>query len=135
MMNSVVHFEMGYKDAKRVCDFYTTVFGWSMQVTGVDMGNYIVAHTTDTDATTMMVKTPGTINGGFYQNNAIDPDSTTHVVIAVDDLKATLEKVKASGGIIKNDIMPIPGIGDYASILDTEGNPVGVLQPRLRTGM
>lgn len=122
---------MGYKDAKRVMDFYANVFGWQLQELGGDMGNYIVAHTTDTDANNM-VKTPGAINGGFYQNNAIDPDSTSHVVIAVDDIKASLEKVKTHGGFVRSEPMPIPGIGDFAAILDSEGNPVALLQPAPR---
>jgi predicted enzyme related to lactoylglutathione lyase len=128
-MDSVVHFEMGYKDAKRVIDFYTGVFGWNLQVLGAEMGDYIVAHTAETDVATSMVKTPGTINGGFYKTQDIKSDSTNHVVIAVENLKTTLEKVTTAGGTIKNQPMPIPGIGDYASIIDTEGNPVGVLQP------
>lgn len=132
-MDPVVHFEMGYKDAKRVTDFYTSVFGWHMQLLDEKMGNYIVAHTSDTDDATNMVKTSGAINGGFYQNNAIDPDSTTHVVIAVTDIKAALEKVKAHGGFVKSEPMPIPGIGDFAAILDSEGNPVALLQPAPRT--
>jgi predicted enzyme related to lactoylglutathione lyase len=38
--NPVVHFEMPYKDAKRVSEFYKQAFGWGMNETGEDMGNY-----------------------------------------------------------------------------------------------
>ena len=47
--NPVVHFEMPAEDRKRMADFYTKVFGWKTQQLGEDMGNYILAATTDSD--------------------------------------------------------------------------------------
>ena len=64
-MNPVVHFEMGYKDRARMVKFYETVFGWETQQMGAEMGNYVVAHTTETTKDGM-VQTKGAINGGFY---------------------------------------------------------------------
>lgn len=63
-MNPIVHFEMPYSD-QDLCKFYAAAFGWQMNKTGPDMGNYVVAVTTETDEN-RMVKTPGTINGGFF---------------------------------------------------------------------
>ncbi|MFL6484880.1 MAG: hypothetical protein ACJ70Z_09235 [Nitrososphaera sp.] len=48
-MNPVVHFEMPAEDRKRMADFYTKVFGWKTQQLGEDMGNYVLATTTDSD--------------------------------------------------------------------------------------
>ena len=48
--NPVVHFEMGYNDRDRMKKFYATVFGWEMRQMGSDMGDYVVAQTTETDA-------------------------------------------------------------------------------------
>jgi uncharacterized protein len=48
-MNPVVHFEMPAEDRKRMADFYTKVFGWKTQQLGEDMGNYVLAITTDSD--------------------------------------------------------------------------------------
>jgi len=48
-MNPVVHFEMPAEDRKRMADFYTRVFGWKTQQLGEDMGNYVLAITTDSD--------------------------------------------------------------------------------------
>ena len=64
MQSPVVHFEMGYNDKDRMVKFYESVFGWKAQAMGPEMGNYVVAQTTDTDENGM-VKTPGNINGGF----------------------------------------------------------------------
>ena len=127
-MNPVVHFEMPAKDKKRVSEFYTNVFGWNMQQTGPEMGNYVVAHTTETDENNM-VKNPGVINGGFYDYKDEEGFKSPSIVIAVDDLKASITAVKKAGGQVVGLQMEIPGIGSFISIKDTEGNRVGILQP------
>lgn len=126
--NPVVHFEMPAKDKKRVSEFYTNAFGWSMQQTGPEMGNYIVAHTTETDENSM-VKTPGTINGGFFDYKDEPGFQYPSVVISVPDLNASIENVKKAGGEVIGTPMDIPGIGKYIAFHDTEGNRVGMLQP------
>ncbi len=127
-MNPVVHFEMPAKDKKRVADFYTNAFGWKMQQLGGEMSNYVLAGTTETDENNM-VKTPGTINGGFYDYKDEPGFQHPSVVIAVEDLKASIENVKKAGGKTVGLEMTIPGIGQFISIEDTEGNRVGMLQP------
>ncbi len=124
--NPVVHFEMPYKDQKRVSQFYQDVIGWEMNDTGPAMGNYVVAHTAQTDQNNM-VQTPGTINGGFYPFKQDSPEPS--VVISVDDLNASIEMVKKAGGQILGEPQDIPGIGMWVSFRDTEGNRVSMLQP------
>lgn len=124
----VVHFEMPAKDRKRVADFYTKAFGWHMQQLGGDMGNYVLAGTTDTDDKGM-VKTPGTINGGFFDYKNEPGFQYPSVVISVDNLKESMEKVRTGGGEILGEPMEIPGIGTYIAFHDTEGNRVGMLAP------
>jgi|SRR5579885_1820185 len=128
-MNPVVHFEMPAKDKKRVCTFYSQAFGWNMQQLGPDMGNYVLAGTTETDANHMVV-TPGAINGGFFDYKDDALNSAPHLVISVDNLEESMEKVKNGGGKIAGELMDIPGIGRYVSFYDTEGNVVGMLQPK-----
>lgn len=130
--NPVVHFEMPYEDAKRVADFYKTVFGWEMNGMGQEMGNYIVAGTADTDEN-RMVKTPGTINGGFYALDSSPESKEPSVIISVKDIKKAMEDIKKAGGkVIQDEPMEIPGIGLYISFRDSENNRVGVLQPNRR---
>ncbi len=128
--NPVVHFEMPYEDAKRASDFYTKAFGWNMVPTNEETGNYVVAQTAETDANNM-VQTPGTINGGLYDGARVQnpEDKTVHVIVSVEDINKAMEDVKAAGGTVKGEPMDIPTIGKYVSIIDTEGNNVGVLQP------
>lgn len=133
--NPVVHFEMPYKDPKRVSKFYASAFGWGMTDAGKNMGHYVVAQTTDTDKN-QMVKKPGTINGGFYQYNAKNPNlQYPNVVIAVSDIKKAMKTVEKAGGKVlggqkKGVPDDIPGIGLYCAFVDTEGNRVGMLQPK-----
>lgn len=125
-MNPVVHFEMPAENKKRVKRFYEAVFGWKMSQLGPEMGDYLLAQTTETDEKGI-VKAPGNINGGFYQKGK---DGTIpHIVIAVDDLKNSMDMVKKSGGEVLGNPMNIPGIGDFVMFKDTEGNRVGMLQP------
>jgi predicted enzyme related to lactoylglutathione lyase len=123
--NPVVHFEMPYKDGKRVSKFYQAAFGWDMQGAGESMGNYIIATTAETDKS-RMVKTPGTINGGFYPLKKASPEPS--VVISVVDLKKSMALVKKAGGKIVAEPQDIPGIGLWVSFRDTEGNRVSMLQ-------
>lgn len=134
----VVHFEMGYLDRERMKEFYSKVFGWGMQQMGPEMGSYVVAQTAETDEQGM-VKTPGTINGGFYGKTDDPLSQAPSVVIAVEDIMAAVKEVEAAGGKIlgamgeggKRSMEPqmIPGVGLWVSIQDTEGNRVSMLQP------
>ena len=47
-MDSVVHFEMPYEKRDRMAKFYQSAFGWQTQMLGEEMGNYVIAITTDT---------------------------------------------------------------------------------------
>src|SRR5262245_4576229 len=126
-MNSVVHFEMPYESGDRVAKFYKSAFGWQMQMMGEEMGNYVLAMTTETDQTGP--KKPGAINGGFFEKKPDWPMQYPSVVIAVDDIKKAIDNVARSGGNVFGEPMEIPGVGQYVSFTDSEGNRVGMLQP------
>jgi uncharacterized protein len=127
-MNPVVHFEMPAEDRKRVADFYTKAFGWQTQFLGPEMGDYVLATTTE-PGPDGRPKTPGAINGGFFPKSDEQPAQYPSVVIAVDDLQEHIKKVNQAGGEVLGDPVEIPGVGRYVSFLDTEGNRVGMLQP------
>ena len=126
-MNPVVHFEMPAEDRKRMADFYTRVFGWKTQQLGEDMGNYVLATTTDSDE--KGPKKPGAINGGFFQKTDDKPAQYPSVVIAVEDIRKHILNVEKSGGKVLGEPVDIPGIGLYVSFLDTEANRVSMIQP------
>src|SRR5262249_19332805 len=62
---------------------------------------------------------PGVFNTPFFGE----------LVIAVDDIKQHMKKVKQAGGELLGDPIDIPGVGSYVSVRDTEGNRVAMLQP------
>ena len=122
---------MPYEDKDRMAKFYSSAFGWKPQLLGPEMGNYVVALTTETDANNMVVK-PGTINGGFFKRSK--PEQGPSVVIAVDDIEAAMKKIEEGGGKMLGGMTgkydDIPGIGLYAGFVDSEGNRASILQPK-----
>jgi len=127
-MNPVVHFEMPAEDRKRMAQFYTKAFGWQTQMLGPDMGDYVTVTTTESDD--KGPKTPGAINGGFFPKKEDWPAQYPSVVISVDDIELSMKKVSDAGGKVLGEPMEIPGVGQYVSFSDTEGNRVSMLQPR-----
>ena len=130
-MDSVVHFEMPYENRDRMATFYQSAFGWQTQKLGEEMGNYVVA--TTTESTEAGPTSPGAINGGFYARKPDWPMQYPSVVIAVDDVTRSSQKVIAAGGKVLGEPMEIPGVGQYVSFVDSEGNRVSLLQPLPRT--
>ena len=132
-MNPVVHFEMPAEDKDRMVDFYASVFGWNAQKLGPEMGNYVIVKTSETEENGFP-KRPGIINGGFFEKSKDNQHPS--VVIAVDDIKEAMKNVEKAGGKVLGGSFKagepddIPGVGLYSAIIDTEGNRVGMLQPK-----
>jgi len=136
-MNPVVHFEVGYFDRERIKRFYSETFGWQMQQMGPEMGNYVIAQTTETDEQGM-VKTPGAINGGFYQKIENPLSHAPSIVISVANIRKAMQDVEAHGGKVLGAMdekggtsmepMMIPGVGLWISCQDTENNRFSILQ-------
>lgn len=133
-MNPVVHFEMPAENKDRMVDFYTNVFGWEAQKLGPDMGNYVVVSTTELGEDNRP-KTPGAINGGFYEKTK--NDQYPSVVIAVDDIRESMKKITEAGGKLLGGMAKpgepdeIPGVGLFMAFVDTEGNRASILQPKM----
>lgn len=128
-MNPVVHFEMPYENKQRMVDFYAKTFGWQQEMLGPDMGEYVVAYTSERDPKTGFPKEVGRINGGFYKKPEDKLGQAPCIVIATDDIKESLRKVAAGGGKVLGEPMEIPGVGLYSGFIDTEGNRVSIIQP------
>lgn len=125
-MNSVVHFEVVAKDTDRAKKFYGGVFDWKFTDMSGEYGNYIMVQTTETDKQ-RMPKRKGAINGGMMK---ADPQAKhTILTIAVDSMDETLKKVKKMGGKVVSKPGPIPRVGTYARVEDTEGNLMSLLEP------
>ena len=129
-MDPVVHFEMPYGDAERVAAFYREAFGWQIRSLGAEMGDYVLATTIESDDAGPT--RPGAINGGFFPKRPDWPTQHPSVVISVGDIGLSMQAVRRAGGSVLGEPMEIPGVGQYVSFVDTEGNRASLLQPASR---
>jgi len=122
-MDKVVHFEVPFDDKSRAMKFYTDCFGW--QLNDMPQMSYVLAHTVEVDDQ-QMPKESGAINGGLMQR----PKDAPHPIfyVGVKSVDATLAKVQGGGGRIVTPKTPIPGMGAFARIADTEGNVIGLFE-------
>ena len=132
-MNRVVHFEIHAKDQDALQKFYEEVFGWTFQNLGEAMGGYRLVMTGARTPDPENIKSWG-INGGMVQipDHVITgpgPRNSFVSVIAVESAVASVEKIKAAGGTIVEEIMDVPTVGQIAYALDPEKNFFGIIQP------
>jgi predicted enzyme related to lactoylglutathione lyase len=126
-MDPVVHFEMPYDDPARIARFYQSAFGWKTQAMGPEMGNYVLATTSEGEGNPKGAR--GAINGGFFPRSDDMPGQHPSVCIAVRDIQASMSAVNEAGGQVLGTPMTIPGVGQYVAFYDTEGNRLSMLQP------
>lgn len=113
MANPVGWFEVTGPDAKGLQDFYSRLFGWSINVSN-EM-NY------------GMVQAEG---GGIPGGVGPSPDGAAHVniYIAVDDLQAALDKATELGGQVTMPPMDVPDGPTLAFFADPAGNQIGLMK-------
>ncbi len=122
-MDPVTHFEIPYDDEEKAKEFYEKVFSWKMQ--SMPEMNYTIVYTTETNENNMASST-NKINGGMFKKS--EPNQTPVIVIDVQNIEETLEKIKQSGGEIITPTQEIGDMGLYAKFKDNQGNILGVWQ-------
>lgn len=121
-MNRPVHFEIHVPDPTAARAFYEAVFGWKFQAWEGPQEYWLV--TTGKDE-------PG-INGGLMRSRDGQPRTVNTIQVAsVDDATA---RIKANGGQIVVEKMPIPGVGWLAYCTDPGGAIFGVMHPDPEAG-
>ena len=122
-MNQVVHFEIPFDDKARAMRFYSEALGWKL----ADMPEmqYVVAQTAEVDER-QMPKVPGAINGGLFQRPKEAPAPALYV--AVSSIEEAIKKIERAGGKVVTPKTPIPGMGAFARVTDTEGNVLGLYE-------
>jgi predicted enzyme related to lactoylglutathione lyase len=131
-MDPVIHFEMPAKDSERMRKFYESVFGWQTKPLGPEAGDFVLAVPIETEEETRMPKKRGAINGGFYKKTK--PDEHIRLTILVDDIREAMKKVEAAGGKVlgggqkPGEPYELPGVGLFATFIDTEGNLATIYQ-------
>jgi predicted enzyme related to lactoylglutathione lyase len=122
-MTKVVHFEIPFDNKERAMKFYADTFGW--RLTDMPQMNYVIAQSVDVDEQ-QMPKERGAINGGLFQRPKEAPSPT--IYLDVKSVDEAIKKVQAAGGRVVTPHTPIPGMGAFARIADTEGNVIGLFQ-------
>ena len=98
-MRKVVHFEIPADDIDRAKNFYGSVFGWDLQTTPMEGGEYTVAMTTPVDQQTQQPTEPGAINGGMFQRGDEWPASGP-VIMVVSSTMRTPSRVPGMTSIL-----------------------------------
>ena len=111
---ALCHFEFMSDDPARCKAFYADVFGWEYD--DKSMPDYT------------LVKTGEEPDGGVMKRPAEAPAPALNVYFMVDDIEATLGKVRQGGGGVIVPKTPIPNVGAFAMFSDPEGIVVGVFQ-------
>ena len=114
----VVHWEIGSRDAERLQQFYTDLFGWQ-----VDFNNPMNYGTVTTGG-------KGGINGGIFQAANGTPSYLT-IYVQVDAVKTALAKAENLGAKTIVPPTPIPGVGVFAHFADLDGHVIGVIQDEM----
>lgn len=127
-MDKIQHFEIPADDTNRARSFYEKTFGWkTAEWPMADGSSYVGLHTGPTDEKNM-IKETGFINGGMFKRGGNFAPKGVVITPVVQDINASIEKVKANGGKIVAEPKTIPDMGIYAYIQDTEGNVIGLWQ-------
>lgn len=134
-MGRVVHFEIHAADPERAAKFYTEVFGWKITKWDGPMEYWLVM--TGVAGSGVRGKEQDGIDGAIVKRMGENPDpkDPTPVIgyvntIDVDDLDASIERVKQHGGTEALPKMEVPGVGWLAYYKDTESNIFGMMEAK-----
>ena len=116
-MSRVIHFDLSADNPERAARFYRSVFGWKVEKWQGPSDYWLITTGDETE--------PG-ITGGVAAR--MKPNDTTAVVFDVASVDEYSEKVKLSGGEIREKKQIIPGVGYLVMCKDTDGNTFGIMQ-------
>ena len=112
MPNPICHFEIGCRDRALTSDFFSKLFDWQMQ----EMGPAAMIQTGDNV-------------GGHITALGHEPFHYTIFYVAVDDVRAYLDKANQLGGQTLVPPVAIP-TGTFAWFSDPDGNTIGLFQAK-----
>jgi predicted enzyme related to lactoylglutathione lyase len=113
MAHPVIHFEVGGPDATALQQYYSELFGWT-----IDADN------------PMNYGTVSAVEPGIAGGVGPTPDGGPHVTfyVGTDDLQASLDKAEQLGGRTVMPPMDIPDGPSIAHFADPQGNVIGLVK-------
>jgi uncharacterized protein len=121
MSGRVVHFEVPFDDGDRARGFYKEIFGWQLQEMP-EMNYTLVMSGPSGDSGPTEA---GFINGGMMARQG-GPAQGPVIVVDVDSIDATLERIGSLGGSTVSGKTPVGEMGFAAYAKDSEGNVIGL---------
>lgn len=116
MASQVTHWEIMGPDGDGLKTFYSSLFGWNLElVPGFDQ--YYTVAGADAGG-----------NGGAVGKGSEDMPSYLTIYLGVDDVAATLSEVEAAGGRTIVPRTEIPQVVTFAMFADPAGNIVGLTE-------
>jgi uncharacterized protein len=113
MAGKLVHFEIPAQDAARARGFWSGLFGWQFQDSGMPDMDYQMVRTGE-DQGGAVFPSDGSVRGPV-------------IYFDTDDIDASIVKGRELGGDCE-DKQPIPHVGWFARCRDTEGNEFSLFQ-------
>ena len=111
--NTFCHVEFQCTDLQRAQRFYKGLFDWTFREFGDDM---VVFGQGDQHL------------GGLQRAESVSPGTSPSVWIQVEKIEPYLEKAPKVGGKAGSEKQPIPNVGFSASVIDPDGNCVGLVE-------
>ena len=108
----IVHLEISAKDPAAADKFYSSVFGWKIEV--------------DQQYNYHQFQAEGGPGGAFVELGELYKAGDVVPYVGVDDVDAALSKVVKAGGKIVKPKAEIPGFGWWALFADPNGNRIGL---------
>ena len=121
MSGRVVHFEIPFDDGDRARGFYKELFGW--QVMEMPEMSYTIVSTGPSGD--QGPTEPGYIGGGMLSRRQAATGGPV-VVIDVDGIDETLQRISQMGGSTVVGRTPVGDMGFAAYFTDPEGNVIGL---------
>jgi uncharacterized protein len=123
MSHTIVHFEIPADQPERAAKFYRDLFGWDIKRWEGSGGDgpefeYWMVRTVPTDEQGRPT-TPG-VNGGLMPRMA--PGQPPVNYVSVENVDEFVRKAERLGAKTRMPKTPVPGMGWFAQLTDTEGN-------------
>jgi len=115
--------DLGVPDVEAARHFYSSLLGWTYEGGGPEYGGYLIAQSGGHKA-----------SGLGPQMSQDDPTRWT-TYFATDDADATAARVTGAGGSVVMPPMDVGPMGRMAIAADPQGNPFGLWQAGLTTGV